>query len=158
EKIEYHTHFKRVARTDPVLSMPLVSLKDDSGKEHRHILPLESDDPDALRKSPLQRRHQTRTALSELASSLMGPGPWTVSLEKAKELTDIGRGLLPSNKNRRSNITISHLLKCIIRVEKRSGWDDEFVDWEKKKKKLFDIVVQTPIQILSVSNSSTDYH
>ncbi|KAJ3776332.1 hypothetical protein FB446DRAFT_785267 [Lentinula raphanica] len=418
QKIEYHTQFKKVERTDPLLTVPLLSVKHESppssssskdkAKELKHILPLESDDPEALRKSPLYgimrkslmrsvrrgvcmeldqgdenfetdeaeeasdasefededdddddedesddvdenldlfmdldslgssesggaerpqqpfrkaailRKHKRcrlpPNALSSLASSLMGPGPWTLSLslpvpithasnltptqvkeheakvedyrqqlqngqefdgvgagggfgggfgsglgyrskrdsggtakdknwdkgvkkkEKKPELVDVGRCLLPSNKNKRSNVTISHLLKCVIRVERgeledddaqdeelnsdeqpvnqptpssphvsilansngtrsgvgerqpgvladadRSGWDDE---WEyvqsnkevrmereirertirlqepskpiprskpkaKKKRKLFDIVVQTPIQILS---------
>ncbi|KAJ3997798.1 hypothetical protein F5050DRAFT_1353486 [Lentinula boryana] len=379
QKIEYHTQFKKVERTDPILTVPLLSIKHDSpqssskdkDKELRHILPLESDDPEALRKSPLyggeddsvdedpndldleasdssefddvgppqqqrptHRGKQTKqrgskrnlppNALSSLASSLMGPGPWTLSLalpvplchvsnltprkvreheekmeayrrqqqngqdddddgfsagggfaggfgyyskrdgaakrdilstkkandgekknngnkgmnkkEKKPELVDVGRGLLPSNKNKRSNVAISHLLKCVVRIERgeledsdeevqaqeeenksneegarqlpssplpgsfttnpsgsggrgrgaladadQSGWDDE---WEyvqsnkevrleresrerkvrvqeppkptprskvkpKKKRKLFDIVVQTPIQILS---------
>ncbi|KAE9392952.1 hypothetical protein BT96DRAFT_999921 [Gymnopus androsaceus JB14] len=59
QKIEYHTQFKRVARTDPVLSIPLLSVKEEKYqskekvKELKHILPLESDDPEALRKSPL---------------------------------------------------------------------------------------------------------
>ncbi|KAJ4483523.1 hypothetical protein J3R30DRAFT_1795172 [Lentinula aciculospora] len=425
QKIEYYTQFKRVERTDPILTVPLLSVKHDSpsasskdkDKELKHILPLESDDPEALKNSPLygvmrktlmrnmrrgesdfedfedfediaefepseseettssgveseadsdsesssesgsdmdddlndlatsessesngfndcsprtrprrSRQHYSKhsykrnkpkpAALSSLASSLMGPGPWSISLalplplahasnltpkqvkeyeekmeeyqqqhgqaqhgfggfggaggyskrdsigksdssgarrvekewekkqdnknnkkEKKPELVDVGRGLLPSNKNKRSNVTISHLLKCVIRVERgeleedadeekqeesvfgeelrlrsppsqiqpsrfgtasgagsasgsaladadRSGWDDE---WEyvqsnkeirqdresrerkvrvqeppkpfrqkpKKKRKLFDIVVQTPIQIHSVSVSGT---
>ncbi|KIK67533.1 hypothetical protein GYMLUDRAFT_156560, partial [Collybiopsis luxurians FD-317 M1] len=136
EKIEYHTHFKRVARTDPVLTIPLLALREESKDND-----LDDNCPSLARRfcsSPLS------VALSELASSLMGPGPWTIPLSLPLPLTHAG--LLPSNKNKRSNVTISHLLKCVIRVEK--GEADEPED---KKRKLFDIVVQTPIQILSVS-------
>ncbi|KAJ4487300.1 hypothetical protein C8J55DRAFT_507535 [Lentinula edodes] len=345
QKIEYHSQFKRVERTDPVLTVPLLSLKHDlpsspsssKEKELKHILPLESDDPEALMKSPLysvmrkslmrsirrgdmnfedlenihdldpcdgrepsdssepeeeissidgsddnededdlddsddseisdslddidefltsdaeskplseyndanvhsqyssqhlprrprnsseRSRHghhhprkdirkPSPSALSSLASSLMGPGPWNMSLalplplahasnltpkqvqeyeekmevyrqqqqegqqhgfvggafsgysgytkrdsfgprkteqewekkqtkndkaskrEKKPELVDIGRGLLPSNKNKRSNVTISHLLKCVIRVERGELEEDEEVGEGEKE-------------------------
>lgn len=227
--------------------IPLLSVKEENAqskekeKESKHILPLDSDDPDALRKSPLwdvirktvlNRMRESETAaeeeeefvdddgssfdsdasqserrispnaLSEIASNLMGPGPWSFSLaaslplahasnldDNARELdsgkkeiklkkVDIGRGLIPSNKNRRSNVTVSHLLKCVIRVERPEPdvgveecelnlpTPDELVGQvgkkdskqkskpkPKKRGKLFDIVVQTPIQILSVSTT-----
>ena len=52
-----------------------------------------------------------------------------------------------TNKNRRSNIEVSHLLKVVMRVQRG---DDEHVDPKTGKRKLFDIVVQTPVIILSV--------
>ncbi|KAJ3901662.1 hypothetical protein F5879DRAFT_311226 [Lentinula edodes] len=53
--------------------------------------------------------------------------------EKKPELVDIGRGLLPSNKNKRSNVTISHLLKCVIRVERGELEEDEEVGEGEKE-------------------------
>ncbi|KAJ3724379.1 hypothetical protein C8R42DRAFT_577629 [Lentinula raphanica] len=148
EKIEYHTQFKKVERTDPLLTVPLLSVKH------------ESPPSSSSSKAAILRKHKRcrlpPNAISSLASSLMGPGPWTLSLSLPPELVDVGRGLLPSNKNKRSNVTISHLLKCVIRVERGELEDDDAQDEElnpdeQPKRKLFDIVVQTPIQILSVS-------
>ena len=77
----------------------------------------------------------------------MGPGPWTFR----KELQLPKTGLHPTNKNKRSNIPISHTLKVIFRVQRG---DDMEIDGASGKRKMFDIVVQTPIHILSVRRSS----
>jgi hypothetical protein len=113
------------------------------------ILPLLSDDPDAFMKSPLAATEVFGDGPSEMASSLMGPGPWVFSTEL--KLPSSCTTIRFSNKNKRSNITISHSLKIIMRVERG---DDSCVDAKTGKKKLFDIVVQAPINILSVSLTS----
>lgn len=145
ERVDYYAQFKRIARTDPLVRSPLLALKVDS-KEGGAILPLDSDDPDAFKNSPLYAVAHPDDDLSEMASSLMGPGPW--SFHQELQLPDHCRLLRPSNKNRRSNITVNHVLKCVLRVERG---DDSAVDERTGKRKLFDIVVQTPVQILSVS-------
>lgn len=143
EKIDYHTQFKRVARTDPVGRIVLLSLKDDS-KEPVSILPLESENVDAFRSSPLYALVTEDDSESEMAENLMGPGPWTFHQEL--QLPPSCKMLHFTNKNKRSNITVAHTLKLVIRVQRG---DDEAMDERTGKRKLFDIVIQTPVHILS---------
>ncbi len=145
--MEYLAHFKRVARTDPITHVQLLSIKHE-GKHAGPILPLESDDMDALKNSPLHALVNPEDDASELASSWMGPGPWTI--QRDLPLPTSCRMLHFTNKNKRSNISVTHTLKCVIRVE--TG-DQSAVDPKTGRRKLFDIVVQTPIMILSVSVS-----
>ncbi|KAG5647089.1 hypothetical protein DXG03_001459 [Asterophora parasitica] len=114
------------------------------GKHAPHILPLDSDDVDAFRKSPLFALVSPEDDPSEMASTLMGPGPWTFHQEL--RLPSSCSLLRITNKNRKSNVTITHQLKCVMRVERD---DDLHIDPKTGKRKLFDIVIQTPIQIFS---------
>ena len=136
---------KRIARTDPIQAICLLSLKD-GDKTPLPILPLTSDDPEAFKHSPLFSMVNPGDDLSEFASSLMGPGPWT--LHHDLPLPSSCKLLNFTNKNQRSNIIVQHTLKVIIRVERG---DDLHVD-ATGKRRLFDIVVQTPVHILSVSH------
>ena len=146
ERVDYYTNMRRIARSDLPTRVCLLSVK--GGKGGEPILPLDSDAPDALRSSPLfpvVDPAATEGELSEIASNLMGPGPWTFhqNLPLPKSCDE----LRFTNKNRRSNIEVSHLLKVVMRVQRG---DDEHVDPKTGKRKLFDIVVQTPVVILSV--------
>ena len=49
--------------------------------------------------------------------------------------------------NKKGNITVCHTLKIIIRVEKGDSDDVE----GSKRKKVYDIVVQYPVHLLSAS-------
>ena len=147
EKVDYFTQFKRVARSDPVTKVPLLSLKA-ANKDGAPILPLSPDDPDAFRKSPFMEVVGPDDDLGEYASSLMGPGPWVI--RKDMQLPKANGPLHFTNKNRRSNIQVSHVLKIVFRVERG---DDSAIDPQTGKRKLFDIVVQTPVHLLSVSVS-----
>jgi hypothetical protein len=149
ERVDYYTHMRRIARSDPVTRFTLLSIKG-KGKNAGPILPLDPDLPDALRDSPLFTiidPDLSEAELSEAASNLMGPGPWTFhqDLQLPKSCDDMHF----TNRNRRSNIVISHMLKVVMRVERG---DDVHMDAKTGKRKLFDIVVQTPVLILSVSN------
>ncbi|GLB37733.1 putative cyclin binding protein [Lyophyllum shimeji] len=143
ERVDYYTHMKRIARTDPLTHIPLLALKHE-GKHAGHILPLESDDPEAFENSPLFALVTPDDDPSEMASSLMGPGPWT--FHQDLQLPTSCSVIRFTNKNRRSNVVITHQLKCVMRVERG---DDLHLDPKTGKRKLFDIVIQTPIQILS---------
>jgi len=114
------------------------------GKDAGPILPLVSDDPDALKRSPLYTLVSPDDDMSEVASSLMGPGPWTFHQDLHLP-TDCSMMHI-TNKNRNSNLIITHLLKCIIRVERG---DDFQVDLKTGHRKQFDIVIQAPVHILS---------
>lgn len=81
-----------------------------------------------------------------MASSFMGPGPWT--FQQDLKLSNSCRALHFTNKNKQSNMVVSHTLKFVIRVE--SG-DATAIDPKTGKKKLFDIMIHTPVHILSVS-------
>ena len=109
-------------------------------KDAPPILPLTSD----FSTSPL-RGFVDAEDESEAASSLMGPGPWSIQamlqLPKSCSLMHF------TNKHKRSNIGIAHILKIVFRVERG---DDQFVDAKTGRRKHFDIVVQTPLHILSV--------
>lgn len=143
ERVDYYTDFKRLVRTDPVNRVVLLSIKDPL-KEHP-ILPLSPGDIDTFRGSALYGSPQSEDDLSEVISNLMGPGPWNIQRELA--LPKSCEELHFTNKNKRSNITISHTLKVIFRVQRG---DDTELDPHTGKRKMFDIVVQTPVHILSV--------
>ncbi|KAJ6631582.1 hypothetical protein B0H10DRAFT_1772333 [Mycena sp. CBHHK59/15] len=143
EKVEYYSQMKRIARSDPIMRIQLLAIKYDD-KTGGHILPLESNDVDALKKSPLLAFTAPGDDLSELASEWMGPGPWT--FHQDLRLPSSCGVLRFTNKNKRSNMCVTHLLKCVMRVERG---DNEAMDMNTGKRKLFDIVVQTPVHILS---------
>ncbi|KAL1938554.1 hypothetical protein VTO73DRAFT_11577 [Trametes versicolor] len=143
ERVDYWTQFKRISRTDPIIRNSLLALKY-AKKDGPPILPLLSDDPDAFRQSPLIDIIDPSDDLGQVVSNLMGPGPWTI--RKNLQLPKTGESLHTTNKNKRSNISVSHMLKIIFRVERG---DDCAVDPQTGKRKLFDIVVQTPVHILS---------
>ena len=151
ERTDYYTGTKRIARTDPIQRIPLLSLKSDD-KDGGAILPLISEDPEAFKHSPFYSAMNPEDDPSTVAASLMGPGPWAFhhELRLPKSCTQLSF----SNQNRRAYILITHNLKVIFRVERG---DDEFVDQKSGKRKLFDIVVQTPVHILSVSNANTNF-
>ena len=143
ERIDYYTQMRRVARSDPVTFTELLSIKKQPGSTPPHILPLESDDADILRGSPLSALLTTEDDLSEIASHLMGPGPWTFHHEL--KLPTSCSLMHFTNENRTSNIVITHFLRWTIRVEHGN------LDPKTGKGKFHDIVIQNPIVILSVS-------
>lgn len=155
ERIDYLTNFKRIARSDAITRIPLVSLQM-PGKEVP-LFPLAIDDVSDFKKTPLWDLYAPSDSeteldpleLSEIASGFMGPGPWKIQKElKLPKSCDV---LHFTNKNKKSNIIVTHLLKIIFRVQRG---DDEDLDLGSGKRKLYDIVVQTPVHILSVSNPS----
>ncbi|KAJ7072695.1 hypothetical protein C8F01DRAFT_972326 [Mycena amicta] len=143
EKIEYYSQMKRVVRSDPIVRLQLLAVKHDD-KKGGPILPLDSNDSDAMETSPLLVLASPGDDLSELASDWMGPGPWT--FHQDLRLPSSCAMLHFTNKNKGSSMTVTHLLKCIIRVERG---DDVAIDAKTGNRKLFDIVVQTPVHILS---------
>ncbi|OJA18855.1 hypothetical protein AZE42_05236 [Rhizopogon vesiculosus] len=144
ERIDYHTQMKRIARSQPARRIPLLSLRDEVDGESRPLLPLISDDPHALRKSPLYQLLNTNQDEDEMASTVMGPGPWAFHHEL--QLPEHCSRIHFSNRNKKSNITINHTLKIALRVERG---DDEEIDPRTKQRKQYDILIQTPVHILS---------
>ncbi|KAL4252367.1 hypothetical protein ABKN59_004884 [Abortiporus biennis] len=142
ERIDYLTQFKRVARTDTINRIPLLTLQ--VPQKDVPLLPLQSEEYNALMHSPLREILHPEDDISDATANFMGPGPWV--LQKDLQLPKSCEVLHFTNKNKRSNIMISHLLKIIFRVQRG---DDRDVDPNTGKRKLYDIVVQTPVHILS---------
>ncbi|KAI0090703.1 hypothetical protein BDY19DRAFT_886993 [Irpex rosettiformis] len=142
ERVDYFSDFKKLVRTDPLNRVVLLALKDQH-KDHP-ILPLDSNDIEAFKGSPLYSDAESDEEVSETIANLMGPGPWAIT--RNIPLPKTCNELHFTNKNKKSNITVSHTLKIIFRVQRG---DDQEVDKQTGKRKMFDIVVQTPIHILS---------
>ncbi|TFK23165.1 hypothetical protein FA15DRAFT_670775 [Coprinopsis marcescibilis] len=143
ERVDYYTHMSRIAKSDPVTRFDLLSVKGEGGKNAPQLLPLDSDDVDALKNSPLYSIMDAEADESDMAAMMMGPGPWT--FHQDLKLPASCKRMKFTNKNRRANIVVTHLLKTVMRVERG---DDTHKD-KSGKRRLFDIVVQTPIHILS---------
>jgi hypothetical protein len=77
----------------------------------------------------------------------MGPGPWVLASDLQLPV-ECGK-IHFTYKHKGASITVSHILKIVFRVERG---DDQCLDPKTGKRRLFDIVVQTPIHILSVSS------
>lgn len=144
ERIECHTPTRRTVRSQPTHRITLLSLENEVDGESHPLLPLISDDPEAFRKSPLYQLLNAHDDENEVAMAVMGPGPW--SFHHEVQLPQHCSLIHFSNRNKKSNVTVHHTLKIVIRVERG---DDEATDPHTKKTKLFDIQVQTPVRILS---------
>ncbi|KAK2463116.1 hypothetical protein APHAL10511_004771 [Amanita phalloides] len=142
ERIDYYTQTKRISRTEPMRRIVLLDIKNEGTGDH--ILPLDSNDVNAFRNSPFYCLATPTDDHSEMASSLMGPGPWT--FHQDLHLPHSCRYIHFTNRNKLSSISITHTLKWTIRLERG---DDLHVNTKTGKRKLFDIVMQTPVHILS---------
>jgi hypothetical protein len=162
EKAVYYTRLNRLAKTATPTRLVLVSIKYPE-KTNRAILPL-PEEVDAFKESPfysvlvnedeigLEDDRSNFTILtSQLASNLIGPGPWVLQFDA--KIPASCNYLHPTNQNKSSNIIVNHVLKIVYRVERG---DDEHVD-ANGKRKLFDIVIHSPIHILSVRLSLQSY-
>ena len=119
-------------------------------KNRAPILPLTEEDP---RKSPLYHLvhedleytgQSEEERASQLTSEWMGPGPWPLRMNV--EIAGTYGSLHPTNMNQQGNITVCHILKIIIRAEKGDAGGTE-----DSKKKMYDIIIQYPFHLLSVS-------
>ncbi|KZV66431.1 hypothetical protein PENSPDRAFT_654907 [Peniophora sp. CONT] len=139
EKVDYYVHQHRMSRSDAPARIVLLSLKHEKDEP---ILPLSTSDPHSLIPSPLHPLLPTDPyEASEAAANLMGPGPWKLNVE-----AKIPKNAHPTNRNRKANMVVGHTLKIVMRVERG---DNQAIDPRTGKQKLFEIVVQTPVYILS---------
>ncbi|KAG8929308.1 hypothetical protein FRC03_008933 [Tulasnella sp. 419] len=141
EKVDYFAHSKKVARHDPVRQLELINIRPIN--IHTPLLPILSDSPDAARASPLAPYVEGDDP-SEVARQLLTPaGPWTLHLMLS--VPDCTKKIHFTNKNSKAKIVVSHVLKIVMRVERG---DDSAVD-ARGKRRQFDIIIESPIQILS---------
>ncbi|QRW25274.1 arrestin [Rhizoctonia solani] len=153
EKIDYYAHGRRVARHDPTRRYELLSLKYPNLKHDKGVrlplLPILDDSNNAISHSPLVGLIEGQDA-DEIATNLLNPnGPWTIQnlldlYISCERIYPHVLALFISRANIPSNIIISHWIKIMIRVERG---DDPQMD--KGKRKQFDIIVETPVHILS---------
>ncbi|KAF9643117.1 hypothetical protein BDM02DRAFT_3132643 [Thelephora ganbajun] len=146
EKVTYYAQMQKAARAPSATRQVLFCLKYPE-KSRIPILPLTEEDPQrsplyALVREDLEYTGQSEEErATELASEWIGPGPWPLRFNVKVSST---YGILhPTNMNKKGNITVSHALKVIIRVEKGSTGDED------PKKKVYDIVIQYPVHLLS---------
>ncbi|KAF8678949.1 Arrestin (or S-antigen), C-terminal domain [Rhizoctonia solani] len=152
EKIDYYAHGRRVARHDPTRRYELLSLKYPNLKHDKGVrlplLPILDDSNNAISHSPLAGLIEGQDA-DEIATNLLNPnGPWTIQLQA--NLPTCSSPVHFTCKHTKSNIIISHWIKIMIRVERG---DDSQMD--KGKRKQFDIIVETPVHILSCNPDYT---
>lgn len=150
EKVTYYSRTQKAAMGPSATRQVLRCLKY-SGGGQIPILPLTEEDSrrsplySLAREDPEYTGQSEEQRASELASEWMGPGPWPLRFNV--EVASAYNMLRPTTMNKKGNITVSHVLKVIIRVEKGDTGDSEGL----KKRKIYDIVVQYPVHILSVS-------
>ncbi|KAG8764435.1 hypothetical protein FRC15_007628 [Serendipita sp. 397] len=116
--------------------------RDDSHSSEAVLLPFADPPPTLLSQ---QNEQEERT---ERLAHLMSPdGPWHL----AGTLKVPQNYLHTSHQHPKSFVTIKHALKVYLRVEK--GNDE--TDPKTGRKKQFDIIIETPVNILSVCTGYT---
>ncbi|KAG8929756.1 hypothetical protein FRC02_005104 [Tulasnella sp. 418] len=139
--IEEKGKCKKIVRHDPVRQLELINIRPIN--KHMPLLPILSDSPDAAGASPLVSYVEGDDP-SEVARHLLTPvGPWT--LHFMLSVPDCTKKIHFTNKNSKAKIAVSHVLKIVMRVERG---DDSAVD-ARGKRRQFDIIIESPIQILS---------
>jgi arrestin-related trafficking adapter 3/6 len=145
ERVDYYVNMSRVSHSEPPKEIVLLSIKFPSkDREGDPILPLTVP----LEKSPLYAVVNPGDDVSQMTADFMGPGPWC--FHRDLRLPSSCSQLHFTNLNRASNIAIAHILKITFRVQRG---DEKGVDPKTGKMKLYDIVAERPVHILSVSFS-----
>lgn len=110
--------------------------------ETKPVLPLSQDDPHAFEQSPLAtlRHHGSR---SDVVSQFLGPGPWPIRVNL--HLPADCNVLHPTSRSRESAIHVTHALRFTMRLTR----GDVPLDPRTNKRKLFEVVVRTPVHVLS---------
>lgn len=115
------------------------------------MLPIISDDPDALQQSPLRDWIVDSASTDGTGIQTLDPfGPWI--LESSIPVPDCSSTLQFSTSHEKANISVIHSLKVVLRVERG---DDEYVDAKGQRKK-FDIIVEAPMHILSCRTATAN--
>lgn len=135
EKIDYFALDKRVARHEAVKRYPLMALKHDS-KPPVPLLPILSESTEAIWSSPLAafavQAMQGNDTEDDAVASLLDPfGPWY--LDTTLQVPDCSSRIRFTTKHAKTNMSLSHWLKLIIRVERG---DDVAVDAKGRRKQV----------------------
>ena len=149
EKSDYYAQDRKVSRHETPRKFSLLFVRQNERIERVPLLPIISDDANAARESPLAPLALQAAANNptfdtfdvdgqddRMYANLLDPmGPW--HLEKNLAVPDCTTSLNFTTKHDQTNISVSHHLKVIIRVERG---DDEAVD-VRGRRKLFDIIM-----------------
>lgn len=139
---------RKLCRTEPIRRFDLVKIQK---QDNSAMLPIISDDPDAIAHSPLKDWIADATTTEGTGIQTLDPnGPWVLSSNIA--VPDCTSALQFSTSHRKANIAIIHSLKIIMRVERG---DDEYLDSKGDRKK-FDIIVEAPMHILSCRTAAVN--
>ncbi|KAM0749112.1 hypothetical protein T439DRAFT_327607 [Meredithblackwellia eburnea MCA 4105] len=142
QKTTYFASGRKLTRHETPKKYPLMRIEMKDPKEA--LLPILSDDVDAINNHPLAKFFINPTSSDDTTPQCFDPiGPW--HLESTIKLPDCSSRLNFSTIHDKANINISHVLKIMLRVERG---DDDFLD-SKGKRKLWDVIIETPIHILS---------
>jgi arrestin-related trafficking adapter 3/6 len=137
------SNLKQVARDSPPL-LPVLSAESATSSE---AVLLEYVDPPL---SLIGEQSDSERKAEGLAHLLNPDGPWHLHGAMRLPLTYMHT----SHKNASSFVSIKHALKISLRVEKGS---DDSVDLKTGRKKQYDIIIDTPVNILSVSHCHLPY-
>ena len=163
EKIDYIVHSHRLSRSENIRRFQLLSLRHPQSLSTRKevarsapaLLPILSreashsseavllqyaDPPttDDIEQTPEERK-------TEALAHLLNPtGPWHLHGMLRVPLAHLHT---THKKHNLSFVSIKHTLKVIMRVERG---DNDSVDPKTGRKKQFDIIIETPISVLSV--------
>ncbi|KAI0265134.1 hypothetical protein BC834DRAFT_196013 [Gloeopeniophorella convolvens] len=140
ERVDSYISNMNMTRTVSFAS-PLLVLQNPD--ETKPLLPLDPDDPRALEHSPLAALHLPGAA-SDAAAQLLGPGPWPVRADLL--LPADCTALHATSRNKESTVHVSHSLRFTMRLARG---DDTQLDPRTGRRKLFEVVVRTPVHILS---------
>ncbi|BGO93624.1 hypothetical protein NBRC10512_001242 [Rhodotorula toruloides] len=133
---------RKLTRHETPKRFQLLRIENKDPKEP--LLPILSDDPNVLANHPLKDFFINTSSSSDETPSLLDPiGPW--HLDGTLQLPDCSTKLNVSTNHEKSNISITHTLKIMLRVERG---DDEYLD-SKGNRKLWDIVVEAGAVMLS---------
>ncbi|KAL8293022.1 hypothetical protein RQP46_000716 [Phenoliferia psychrophenolica] len=142
QKTTYFASGRKLTRHETPKKYPLMRIENKDPKEA--LLPIFTDDPDVIKNHPLAEFFVNPTSADDTTPACFDPiGPW--HLESTIKLPDCSTRLNFSTIHDKANINISHILKIMLRVERG---DDDFLD-SKGKRKLWDVIIETPIHILS---------
>ena len=117
--------------------------------ESKPLLPLNQDDPLAYERSPFATLQHHQGNSSNVVSQLLGFGPWPVSANL--HLPADCKVLHPTSRSPDSTIHVTHALRFTMRLT-RGG---SHVDPRTNKQRLFEVVVRTPVSVLSVRSPTS---
>ncbi|PWN41552.1 hypothetical protein IE81DRAFT_171581 [Ceraceosorus guamensis] len=150
ERTDYYAKGRRVARHEVPRRWTMLKLTPPEG--HAALLPVISDDSDALDSHPLTPYAEAAThtwpeADREMRASsslnLLDPqGPWELAAELQTPTCPPARINMSTN-HKKSNIAVHHTVKLSIRVEKLKN----STALSKGKPQLFDINIECPIAL-----------
>ncbi len=155
---DYYAHGRTIVRHGPIRRWELLSLRQSEKLEP--LLPILSDSSSACSSSPLapyaradsnaeipSGASTATTSLDEAVCQLLSPsGPWRLGFKL--RIPDCSSTVHPTNRSPTALITVAHIFKFVMRVSSARNVDS------KGTPKLFEITVEIPINILSVSQTN----